>query len=192
VSGVVSSAESGDSGVSRRVFGNLLSWMANENKEAFIVMTMNRTLGVPPETLRAGRLDATFYTTFPSNSDREEILKIHFSLNNVDHTKLFSKSEWAELVKDTDEFVGAELEQLVLKALRTAYRKRKEIQPTFEDMKEARLTVSPMAVIDRDGIAEIDRWCKDRAIPVSKIKKSARVVSVSSQCRRSLGDPGSN
>lgn len=190
--GVVSSADSGDSGVSRRVFGRLLSWMANENREAFVIMTMNRTLGVPPEILRAGRLDATFYTTFPSAQDREEILKIHLGLNGVNHDKLgLTRSNWAELVKITDNFVGAELEQLVLKAIRTAFRKNKRIEPSMRDFEEARTMVSPMAVIDKAGIDEIDRWCKDRAIPVSKEKKVARTVNVI--MRRSLGgEPSSN
>jgi len=190
--GVVSSADSGDSGVSRRVFGRLLSWMANENKEAFVIMTMNRTLGVPPEILRAGRLDATFYTTFPSDQDREEIIKIHLDLNGVNHNKLgLTKGNWSDLVKMTENFVGAELEQLVLKAIRTSFRKNKKIEPSMKDFEEARQVVSPMAVIDKAGIDEIDRWCKDRAIPVSKTKKVARTVNVN--IRRSLGgDPSSN
>jgi len=190
VSGVVSSASSGDSGVSRRVFGSLLSWMANDNEEAFIIMTMNRTLGVPPETLRAGRLDATFYTTFPTDQDREEILKIHLGLNGVDYGKLFNRSEWNELVELTKDFVGAELEQLVLKAIRVAFRETGDIVPSMKNMKDARLTVSPMAQIDKEGIAEINRWCEDKAIPVSHKKTKARAVEV--PVRRSLGNPSDN
>lgn len=190
-SGVVSSASNGDSGTSKRVFGAMMSWMANENKETFVIMTMNRTLGVPPETLRAGRLDKTFYTTFPTEREREEILKIHLGLNGVDHTKLkFNREDWEHLVAMTDQFVGSEVEQLVLNAIRSAFRKREEINPTMEDFDIAKLSVSPMSVIDKDGIASIDDWCKNRAISVSKTEKKAKPIQV--MHRRSLGEPSSN
>lgn len=113
----------GDSGVNQRSMGRLLSWMANENKEAFVIMTMNRTLGVPPEMLRAGRLDAVFYTTFPSPRERLDILGIHLKKNGG-NPALLGKSKLDELVRVTDKYVGAELEQLVKKAVRVAVKER--------------------------------------------------------------------
>lgn len=45
----------GDSGVSRRVFGTILTWLTEKKSRTFVVMTMNRTRGIPPEFLRKGR-----------------------------------------------------------------------------------------------------------------------------------------
>lgn len=46
---------SGDSGTTNRVFGTLLSWLANKQDRTFVFVTMNRTDNLPPELLRAGR-----------------------------------------------------------------------------------------------------------------------------------------
>jgi hypothetical protein len=45
----------GDSGVSRRVFGVILTWLTEKKSRTFVVLTMNRTRGIPPEFLRKGR-----------------------------------------------------------------------------------------------------------------------------------------
>ncbi len=45
----------GDSGTSKRVFGVLLNWLTEKTSRTFVVMTMNRTRGIPPEFLRKGR-----------------------------------------------------------------------------------------------------------------------------------------
>jgi hypothetical protein len=49
------SESTGDSGVSRRVFGVILTWLTEKTSRTFVVMTMNRTRGIPPEFLRKGR-----------------------------------------------------------------------------------------------------------------------------------------
>lgn len=166
----------GDSGVSQRVFGQLLSWMANDNHDAFVVMTMNRLVDpvtganiVPIETIRAGRIDATFFVTFPTKEERKQIIEIHLKKNKC-NPGLFSKGEWNQILTVTDNFVGSELEQIVLKSIRTAFRYRKSVQPTFDEFMEARNHVSPVSILDEINIRKINEFCKDRAIPVSHNK----------------------
>lgn len=48
-------SSSGDSGVTRRVFGKFLTWLASKDDGSFVIMTMNRVAGLPPEFLRRGR-----------------------------------------------------------------------------------------------------------------------------------------
>jgi hypothetical protein len=50
------SENAGDSGTSRRVFGVILTWLTEKRSRTFVVLTMNKTTGIPPEFLRKGRL----------------------------------------------------------------------------------------------------------------------------------------
>lgn len=181
-SGIIGS--SGDSGVGQRVFGRLLTWMANENDTAFVVMTMNRIVDsvsgaqiVPIETLRAGRIETVWFTTFPEAEERKDILAIHLAKNGAvgstsEATALFNSRQWQELVDLTHEYVGSELEQMVVKAVRMAFVRRKELRPTFEELVAARTYVTPVAKLDDANIKAIDRFCRDRAVPVSRPKKT--------------------
>jgi MoxR-like ATPase len=159
----------GDSGVGQRVFGRLLSWMAMENQDAFVLMTMNRLDGVPIEMLRSGRLDSTFYTEFPDPVERRQIFEIHMRKNNVD-ADAFVKKIWDQVVKETEDYVGAELEQIVIRATRMAWRNHRSIQPTNTELLEARGLVNPVAKLDEVGIKKIMDFCQDKATPVSRHK----------------------
>ncbi len=47
----------GDSGVSRRALGTLLTWLAEKKANVFVVATANDISALPPELIRKGRLD---------------------------------------------------------------------------------------------------------------------------------------
>ena len=202
-SGVVGGYQ-GDTGVKLGAFGRLLSWMANENEEAFVILTMNRTAGIPPELLRAGRLDAIFYTTFPTPRERADILNIHLRKNGADPTRI-SKPHMDAVIEVTDRYVGAELEQVVKKAIRRSAKDKfqlmqefyKNKSPTPEQLAQARAdcytpslenlivaakAVTPVARLDEANIAAIEEFCKDTATPVSsetaepKVTKSSRII----------------
>jgi SpoVK/Ycf46/Vps4 family AAA+-type ATPase len=101
---------SGDSGVATRVFGNLLTWMEEKEKPVFVVATANDISKLPPELLRKGRLDEIFFVDLPGPRDRAEILMIHLARRKRDP----SDFDIAAVVRATDEFSGAELEELVI------------------------------------------------------------------------------
>lgn len=167
-------SSSGDSGVSSRLLGKLLSWMANENKNAFIIMTMNRLADpysgrsiVPVEMLRAGRLDAVFYTDFPSKSERDLIFHIHMKNNGASWEKINQETR-NDIIKTTENYVGSELEQICIKAVRTAWSRRKETQPTGQEVLEAKKSINPVAKLDQTNINFIREFCKTcGAIPVN-------------------------
>lgn len=50
-----------DGGVSRRVLGLLLTWMAERKKPVFLFATANAVHELPPELLRKGRFDEVFF-----------------------------------------------------------------------------------------------------------------------------------
>ncbi len=63
----------GDSGVSSRLFGNLLTWLADHESDVFFVGTSNDISKLPPEFTRAERFDAVFFLDLPNVSEQEAI-----------------------------------------------------------------------------------------------------------------------
>ena len=54
-----------DDGVSRRVLGYLLTWMEERRDPIFLTATANQVRELPPELLRKGRFDETFFVDLP-------------------------------------------------------------------------------------------------------------------------------
>jgi len=70
----------GDNGVSARVFGHILTWLAEKQDDIFVVVTANnfdRVLGPFPEFGRKGRFDEIFWIGLPSAEARREIFEIY-------------------------------------------------------------------------------------------------------------------
>ncbi len=173
--GGASDASSGDSGVTKRVFGKFLNWLAEKNDKTFVIMTMNRTAGIPPELLRAGRFDAVFYTDLPTAEERRAILEIHFRKRNVDPAALgWQDAEWAEVITKTDTFVGSELEEVVRESRAIAFQARRVGVPSLAEVLVAASGIVPLARTDAKGIDEIREWCKDSAKPVGRLKVATR------------------
>ena len=170
---------SGDSGVTRRIFGKILTWL-QEGKapNIFVVMTMNRIKGIPPEFLRKGRFDEVFYTDLPDENERKAILEIHMRKRNIESpADVLDESEWAEIIKATKDFVGAELEDVVKAAKLLAFTSRESHVPKFDEMIKVIKETRTMATLDKENIDAIRQFCTERARPVSssiaaKIQKS--------------------
>ena len=63
----------GDSGVSTRLFGNLLTWLGDHSSDVFFVGTCNDISKLPPEFSRAERFDAVFFLDLPNVAERNVI-----------------------------------------------------------------------------------------------------------------------
>ena len=55
----------GDGGVSRRVLGTFLTWLAEQRARIFVVATANDITALPPELVRKGRFDEIFFVDLP-------------------------------------------------------------------------------------------------------------------------------
>lgn len=159
----------GDSGVTRRVFGKFLTWLSEKQDRTFVIMTMNRTRGIPPEFLRAGRFDAVWYTDLPHTGERKAILDIQLRKRGVDPDALegFGPKEWKSIVERMLGYVGSEIEEVVREARYLAYENRQSGTPTFDELFEAAGSITPMSERDKENIEEIRTFCKDRARPVT-------------------------
>jgi hypothetical protein len=63
----------GDSGVSTRLFGNLLTWLSDHETDVFFVGTSNDISKLPPEFTRAERFDGVFFLDLPNVAERDAI-----------------------------------------------------------------------------------------------------------------------
>lgn len=63
----------GDSGVSTRLFGNLLTYLSDHESDVFFVATSNDISKLPPELSRAERFDAVFYLDLPAPAEKDQI-----------------------------------------------------------------------------------------------------------------------
>jgi SpoVK/Ycf46/Vps4 family AAA+-type ATPase len=74
----------GDSGVSARMFGRLLSWLNDRTCDAFVVGTCNDISKLPPEFARAERFDAVVFVDLPDRDQRAKIWEMHLQRFGLD------------------------------------------------------------------------------------------------------------
>lgn len=66
-----------DSGAFKRMFGDLLTWMQENDKGCFIFATANDISMLPPEFFRSGRFDALYSVFLPTQEECLSIFKVH-------------------------------------------------------------------------------------------------------------------
>ena len=57
--------------------------MQEKTKPVFVVATANNVELLPLEIIRKGRFDEIFFLELPKKKEREEIFKIHISINKI-------------------------------------------------------------------------------------------------------------
>lgn len=152
------SAGDNDNGVSKRVLGTLLTWMAERKSQVFLVATSNDISGLPPELVRKGRLDEIFFVDLPDATVRQQIFSIHLNkrrqtVPNFDAQRLALASEG---------FSGAEIEQSVVAALYSAAAEQTPL--TTEHVLREIVNTSPLSIVMAEKIAALRIWAKDRTV----------------------------
>jgi SpoVK/Ycf46/Vps4 family AAA+-type ATPase len=148
-----------DGGVSRRMFGALLTWMQEHSDPVFLVATANDIESLPPELMRKGRFDEIFFVDLPLEAVRRTIFEIHLRKRKQD-PKAFDVDR---LAKEAEGFSGAEIEQAVLGGLHQAFSQGRGV--TTEDIAGVVRGSPPLAVTRREAIEELRRWAKGRCVP---------------------------
>jgi SpoVK/Ycf46/Vps4 family AAA+-type ATPase len=75
---------SGDSGVSARMLGTLLSWLADHESDVFVTATANDVSRLPPEFSRAERWDGVWFLDLPSVAEKAAIWKMYLDRFGLD------------------------------------------------------------------------------------------------------------
>ncbi|WP_445173910.1 AAA family ATPase [Microcoleus sp.] len=159
--GNIISGSDGDSGTSRRVFGSLITWMQEKTSPVFIVATANNVRILPAELLRKGRFDEIFFLNLPSESERQDIFKVH--LQRLRPTRL-REFDLGVLAKCAENFSGAEIEQVVIDGLYRAFGtfvngQRRDLMT--EDILRSIEDTVPLAAIARSQIEDLKRWAAE-------------------------------
>ncbi len=152
-------SQSTDGGLSKRMFGTLLTWMQEHGSSVFLVATANDIEALPPELLRKGRFDEIFFVDLPRTDTRRQIFAIHLKKRKRDpeHFDLDALAEASE------GFSGAEIEQAVISGLHDAFAKHSELGT--EHVLTALRTSPPLSVTMAEKVAELREWARGRCVP---------------------------
>ena len=152
-------SQSSDGGLSKRMFGALLTWMQEHTAPVFIIATANDIEALPPELLRKGRFDEIFFVDLPNLEARATICAIHLRKRKRD-PKNFDIGQIAEA---SEGFSGAEIEQAIISALHDAFAAGKEL--CTPQIIEALRRSPPLSVTMKEKVAELRCWASGRCVP---------------------------
>ncbi len=148
-----------DEGIGRRVLGTLLTWMAERNTRVFIVATANDISRLPPELIRKGRLDETFFVDLPDAPLRAETFAIHLRRRGLDPAAF----DLPHLAEASEGFSGAGIEQSVVSALYSAEAAGR--RPDTAAILAELARTQPLSVVMAEHIAALRDWARDRCVP---------------------------
>ncbi|CAD5984949.1 AAA family ATPase [Planktothrix agardhii] len=156
----------GDSGTSRRVFATLLTWLAEKTSPVFVVATANNVELLPAELIRKGRLDELFFLSLPTQSEREQIFKVH--LNRLRPNNQFNLEL---LAARSQEFSGAEIEQVIYDAMQFGFSQNREF--TTDDILDSIVDCIPLAKIANHQIEALKDWASRSGAKSASLVDSA-------------------
>jgi len=102
-----------------------------------------------------------FFVDLPNQNEREAILKIHLKRREQQADVI----DVSAISKVTDNFSGAELEQLIVSALYHTYAQKTPI--TTDLILELARETRPLAILMAEKIHALQDWAKGRAVSVS-------------------------
>lgn len=131
-----------DGGSSAGMFSHFLTWMQETDSRVLVMATANNISQLPPEFLRSGRFDVTFFVDLPTVEERKHIIKIM-------NQKYGSQIPW-EYAENLQGYSGAEIEQLAKDSL-------------FDGLDEAIKSIVPLSKTMKEDIDSLRKWAKTRA-----------------------------
>ncbi len=157
--GLASGGSDTDGGVSRRVLGYLLTWMAERKSKVFLVATANQVHELPPELLRKGRFDEIFFVDLPDASTRREVLALHLHKRDLDPDSF----DLDALSEASEGFSGAEIEQAIVAGLYAAHAENLPLSDTLlgTELHQAR----PLSVLMAEQVSALRDWARERTVP---------------------------
>jgi SpoVK/Ycf46/Vps4 family AAA+-type ATPase len=151
-------SQSTDGGLSKRMFGTLLTWMQEHREPVFVIATANDIEALPPELLRKGRFDEIFFVGLPGGDARKEIFCVHLTKRKRDAAKFNLNL----LAAESEGYSGAEIEQAVVSALHESFADKAEV--TTEKIVAALKNSPPLSVTMREKMAELYAWSQGRCV----------------------------
>ncbi|MDP3814787.1 AAA family ATPase [Pseudomonas sp.] len=147
-----------DGGVSQRVLGTLLTWMAERKAPVFMVATANDISRLPPELVRKGRFDELFFVDLPDSAVRAEIFRIHLVRRELEP----SGFDLQRLAEASAGFSGAEIEQVVVSALYAAQAQQQSVNQVL--LLQSIQGTAPLSVIMAEDLDALRAWADGRTV----------------------------
>ena len=171
--------DGGASDITKRLFGQFLTWLQEKENTVFVVATANDITAFPPEFLRKGRFDEVFFIDFPNEEERERIFEIHLEKRG----KLTDDIDINKLAKQTEGYCGADIEEVVKNAvenifiLETENEEEKEI--TTQDLLESAKNIDSLTNILADKIEILKK-----SYEKFKIKSASKKLPASQRIKK--------
>jgi hypothetical protein len=151
-------SQSVDGGLSKRMFGTLLTWMQEHKAPVFLIATANDIEALPPELLRKGRFDEIFFIDLPSLEARAQIFAVHLRRRKREPGRF----DIPALSAAAEGYSGAEIEQAIISALHDSFTARSEL--STERIIHALKTSPPLSVTMREKIDALRHWAQGRCL----------------------------
>ncbi len=151
-------SQSTDGGLSKRMFGTLLTWMQEHQEPVFVIATANDIEALPPELLRKGRFDEIFFVGLPGADARKQIFHIHLTKRK----RKSSDFDLELLARKSEGCSGAEIEQAIVSALHESFASK--VKLTSEMIISALEHSPPLSVTMREKIADLCAWAQGRCV----------------------------
>jgi SpoVK/Ycf46/Vps4 family AAA+-type ATPase len=152
-------SQSSDGGLSKRMFGALLTWMQEHASPVFLIATANDIEALPPELLRKGRFDEIFFVDLPSLEARSAIIEIHLKKRRRDVRQF----DVAAIASESEGFSGAEIEQAIISAMHEAFAAKTDL--TTQHILSAIKSSPPLSVTMAEKVAALREWALGRCVP---------------------------
>lgn len=152
-------SQSTDGGLSKRMFGTLLTWMQDHQAPVFMVATANDLEALPPELLRKGRFDEIFFVDLPKKDTRRQIFEIHLKKRHRDPARF----DLDGLAEACGGYSGAEIEQGIISALHEAYANNTELDTDM--IVKALRSSPPLSVTMVEKVEGLRAWARGRCVP---------------------------
>ncbi len=148
-----------DAGLSQRLLATLLTWMQDRESGVFLAATSNNITVLPPEMLRKGRFDEIFFVDLPNADVRAALFALHLKKRGRDA----SGFDLAKLAGASEGFSGAEVEQVIVAGLYTAFNGKQQLNTQIL-LAEIQST-QPLSVTRAEDVQSIREWAKTHAVP---------------------------
>ncbi len=144
----MSGGSQSDGGVATRMFGTLLSWLADRTSDVFVVATANRVEQLPPELTRAERFDAVYFVDLPGREDKDAIWPIHRRRFEIDAQQALPNDE---------QWTSAEIHSCCRLARLLGV-----------SLSEAAQNIVPVAISAAESLAQLREWASGRCLDAER------------------------
>lgn len=159
----LSSGANGDSGVSSRLLGSLLTHMSENESGLFWIFTANRTENLPSEFLRKGRLDEVFSVLPPTWAERRQIFDIHLSKRGINIDDIV---DFDQVLTESRGFVSAEIEAACKEAKVLSF--YRNVPVTSSLLRSTLKGIIPISEAYKDQFDAMTEWARNNARPSSE------------------------